>query len=152
MTRLAKRAVDKMVGFTEETGQPIDFHQPDSMNIARNDEIVAMLANSAAWEMSLGLDIDLISPDEAHERMPFLETKGVLAATHMRTDVFLEPDQIALGEELARWIVEGRPPVDLSRMAPARFAGYVDEQAFIDAARIRYAHYYYPPPVLPVAY
>jgi glycine/D-amino acid oxidase-like deaminating enzyme len=352
MTSLARRSVDKIVRFTDETGEPMEFYQPGSMNIARNAEIAAMLPKSVAWGKSLGLDIDLLSPEEAHERMPFLETTGVLAATHMRTDVYLEPAQIALGyargaerlgavlmpdtrvdaivsesglvsrlgtsrgeigatavvdaaggwarrvatmaggdallvpmrhqlmiteplagvettqpivrivdvnvyvrpasgglmlggyerspkaidtralprtfriedleldigvlrqlaeeveeqfpifrnakvavhrgglptmtidgehivgpapgvdglfliagcnvgglsispalgEELARWIVEGQPSVDLSRMSPSRFAAQVGEQALIDAARIRYAHYYNPPPVLPVAY
>lgn len=352
MTLLARRSVDKIVRFTEETGEAMVYHQPGSMNIARTADIAAMLPKAVAWGKHLGLDIDLLTPDEARERMPFLETKGVLSATHMRTDVYLEPAQVALGyaagaarrgatlmpgtrvdrivveqgrvvrletgrgdiaakavvdaaggwarrvaelggatlplvpvrhqlmitvplpgvdnsqpivrvvdvnvyvrpargglmlggyerdplpvdpralsadfriedlnldlgvlrrlaaevedqfpvfrgvelqehrgglptmtadgehivgpapgveglyvlagcnvgglsispalgEELARWIVQGQPSMDLSRMSPDRFSARLGEDALIDAARIRYAHYYNPPPVLPVAY
>jgi glycine/D-amino acid oxidase-like deaminating enzyme len=58
----------------------------------------------------------------------------------------------ALGEELAAWIVNGRPTVDLSRMAPDRFVQRLHREDLIEAARVRYAHYYNPPALLPVVY
>jgi glycine/D-amino acid oxidase-like deaminating enzyme len=58
----------------------------------------------------------------------------------------------ALGEQLAEWIVSGRPSEDLSRMSPARFAADLPEGTLLEKSRQRYAHYYNPPPVLPVAY
>jgi 4-methylaminobutanoate oxidase (formaldehyde-forming) len=49
----------------------------------------------------------------------------------------------ALGEKLARWIVDGKPPMDLSCMAPARFSGrsWTDEDLQRDAAW-QYRHFY----------
>ncbi len=58
----------------------------------------------------------------------------------------------ALGEQLAQWIVEGHPSEDLSRMSPNRFAIDLSESSLIEKCRERYAHYYSPSPVLPVAY
>jgi glycine/D-amino acid oxidase-like deaminating enzyme len=97
MTSLARRSVDKIARFTDETGEPMVYHQPGSINIARTPEVAAMLPKSVAWGVSLGLDIELLSPEAAQERMPFLQTKSVLCATHMRTDVHLEPSQLATG-------------------------------------------------------
>jgi len=58
----------------------------------------------------------------------------------------------ALGEQLAEWIVNGRPSEDLSRMSPARFAPDLPQAMLVEKCRERYAHYYNPLPVLPVAY
>ena len=59
---------------------------------------------------------------------------------------------MTLGEQVAEWIVSGRPSEDLSRMSPERFPAVLPETALLDKCRGRYAHYYDPPPVLPVAY
>ena len=101
MMRLARRAVQKIERFTEETGQPLEFFQPGSMNIARLPRHAEMLRNAMPWGKQFGLDIDLITPEEARELMPFLHTKGVLAVSHMRSDVYLEPAQLPMGYALA---------------------------------------------------
>jgi glycine/D-amino acid oxidase-like deaminating enzyme len=97
MTSLARRSVEKLARFADETGESLVYHQPGSMNVARTADVAAMLPRAVAWGKTLGLDIDLITPDEAHELMPHLQTRGVLAVTHMRTDVYFEPAQLALG-------------------------------------------------------
>ena len=101
MIRLARRAVQKIERFTEETGQPLEFCQPGSMNIARLPRHAEMLRKAVPWGKQFGLDIDLITPDEARELMPFLHTKGVLAVSHMKSDVYLEPAQLPMGYALA---------------------------------------------------
>jgi glycine/D-amino acid oxidase-like deaminating enzyme len=50
----------------------------------------------------------------------------------------------ALGEELASWIVDGQPTVDLSRMCPSRFAEYLSDEDIMRGATQRYANYYTP--------
>ncbi len=49
----------------------------------------------------------------------------------------------ALGEALAAWIVEGRPPMDLTPLSPSRFdtAAWSEEQLQRDAAW-QYRHFY----------
>lgn len=101
MMRLARRAVQKIERFTEETGQPLIFFQPGSLNIARLPQHAQMLHTAVPWGKQFGLDIDLITPGQARELMPFLRTEGVLAVSHMRTDVYLEPGQLPLGYALA---------------------------------------------------
>jgi glycine/D-amino acid oxidase-like deaminating enzyme len=49
----------------------------------------------------------------------------------------------AVGEALSEWIVAGKPPFDLSPLAPGRFgAEYADDAALSAAARARYARHY----------
>jgi glycine/D-amino acid oxidase-like deaminating enzyme len=97
MTRLAVMAVKKIERFEADTGQPLVFYQPGSLKIARRPEHEEQLREEAARGKQLGLDIDLITPEEAQRLMPFLQTKGIRAVTHMRTDVYLEPVQIPRG-------------------------------------------------------
>ena len=50
----------------------------------------------------------------------------------------------AVGELLAQWIVDRKPPMDLSPMAPDRFKTAFDtEEALRAACRRRYAHHYW---------
>ena len=43
MTQLAKRAVRKIEAFRQETGEPLEFHQPGALKIARLPEHVEQL-------------------------------------------------------------------------------------------------------------
>ncbi|MDQ0138077.1 glycine/D-amino acid oxidase-like deaminating enzyme [Neorhizobium galegae] len=101
MTKLAVRSVEKIERFTDETGEPMTFYQPGSMSIARLPEHEALLRERVALGKKFGLDVDLIRPEEACERMPFLKNKGIRAVSHMRRDVYLEPVQIPMGYALA---------------------------------------------------
>ncbi len=52
----------------------------------------------------------------------------------------------AIGEALAAWITTGAPPLDLSSLAPARFAGQTfSDRELIDLGVWQYANYYTPP-------
>jgi 4-methylaminobutanoate oxidase (formaldehyde-forming) len=73
------------------------FFQPGSLKIARRPEHEAQLKDEIAHGRKLGLPIDFVSLTEAKRLMPFLETTAIRAITHMRTDIYLEPAQIALG-------------------------------------------------------
>jgi len=97
MTRLAVAAVKKIERFTEETGEPMVFFQPGSLKIARLPQHETQLQEEVAIGRRMGLDVDLISPAEAKSLMPYLETTGIRAVTHMRTDIYLEPVQLPLG-------------------------------------------------------
>jgi glycine/D-amino acid oxidase-like deaminating enzyme len=55
----------------------------------------------------------------------------------------------AFGEVLAEWIVMGRPPIDLSRMSPARFATGLPEASLLELCRGQYAHHYWSSATMP---
>jgi len=97
MTALAKRAVRKIESFATDTGEEIVFHQPGALKIARLAEHVEQLKSETARGRRLGTGFEMISPNEARARNPFLEVKGILAVGFSPTDLFLEPSQIPNG-------------------------------------------------------
>ena len=97
LTRLVKRSVEKIMRFTEETGQPMEVYQPGSLKIARLPAHVQQLLEDVERGKAEGVPIDLISFDQAHELMPFFQPKGCLAVTWSRKDIYLEPMQVPLG-------------------------------------------------------
>jgi glycine/D-amino acid oxidase-like deaminating enzyme len=86
--------VRKIENFAAETGEVISFFQPGALKIARRAEHEAQLHSEAARGQKLGLDVAMISPEDARRLMPYLCTEGVRAVMHMRSDVYLEPAQI----------------------------------------------------------
>jgi glycine/D-amino acid oxidase-like deaminating enzyme len=97
MTWLAQRAVRKIEAFEQETGEPIVFHQPGALKIARRPEHVDQLRDEVARSRRLGTGIEMISPADARAKNPFLETAGILGVIYSPTDLYLEPAQIANG-------------------------------------------------------
>jgi glycine/D-amino acid oxidase-like deaminating enzyme len=125
MTRLAAYAVRKIERFEADTGQPLVFHQPGSLKIARLPQHVEELREEVAGAKRLGLDVDFITPQEAGRLVPYLQTKGILAVTHMRTDVYLEPVQVPLGYARAS------AQLGATLLPETRVTGIVTEQGAI---------------------
>ena len=94
MTKLAVRAVAKIERLSEETGEDVEFYQPGSMSVARLPEHLQLLRERIVLAKRLATRRLMISADEACERNPFLQNKGILGSTLMRKDVFLEPGQV----------------------------------------------------------
>src|SRR5271170_7609565 len=74
MTRIAARGVEKIVNFEAETGEPMVFFQPGSLKIARRPEHENQLHEEVARGRRLGLDVALITPEDAQRLMPYLAT------------------------------------------------------------------------------
>jgi glycine/D-amino acid oxidase-like deaminating enzyme len=94
MTRLAQRAVRKIETFEQDTGEPIAFHQPGALKIARRPDHVDQLKDEIARSRRVGTGLEMISPEEARAKNPFLETTGILGVIYSPTDLYLEPAQI----------------------------------------------------------
>ncbi|HEY3065511.1 MAG TPA: hypothetical protein VGL09_06945 [Methylomirabilota bacterium] len=47
-----------------------------------------------------------------------------------------------LGDALAAWIAEGKAPMDLASLSPARFGTSWSEEALRQQARWQYRHFY----------
>jgi glycine/D-amino acid oxidase-like deaminating enzyme len=45
----------------------------------------------------LGVDIDFVTPEKAHELMPFFEPAGIRAITYVPGDLYMEPGQLPRG-------------------------------------------------------
>jgi len=97
MIELIKLAAERIRRFTRETGQPLDWVHSGSLKVARRDEDVAVIEDDIVRGRRLGLDVERISPEEAHRLNPFLEPDGVAAVMRVGDDMYFNPAQVAVG-------------------------------------------------------
>jgi glycine/D-amino acid oxidase-like deaminating enzyme len=97
MTRLIKVAAAAIPSLAEETGQPLDWVHSGSLKVARRTEDAEVIESDVARGRRLGLDVEQITPAEAHRLNPFLETEGVAAVMRVGDDMYFNPAQVAVG-------------------------------------------------------
>src|SRR5207237_9583429 len=95
-TPLARRAADLLVGFEGETGRSIGAIRAGSVKIAREPEDLPVIERDEATGRRHGVDVLRISPDEVSDWNPLFHADGILAALHIPTDVYFEPQQVAI--------------------------------------------------------
>ena len=97
MIRLIKDACRKIEMFTEETGQPLDWVHSGSLKIARRPQDAEVIKGDFERGRRMGLDVELISPEQASRLNPFLKTTGIVAAMRIGDDRYFDPAQVAVG-------------------------------------------------------
>jgi glycine/D-amino acid oxidase-like deaminating enzyme len=97
MIELIKLAVEKITRFTEDTGQPLDWVHSGSLKVARRPQDVQVIEGDIARGRRHGLDVERLSPQEAHDLNPFLEPRGVLGVIRVGDDMYFDPSQVAIG-------------------------------------------------------
>lgn len=137
-TLLAKRSVEKIVAFTDETDIPLEFHQSGSVKMARNEAGVAQVQWEIRRGQQLGLDIRPIDGAELAEGAPWARTDGVLAMWITPSDLYLEPRQVpqvyaAAARALGVEILTHTPVTGLIREASGRIAGVETNKGTISA-------------------
>ena len=97
MIGLIKDACRKIEAFTEETGEPLDWVHSGSLKIARRLQDAEVLKDDLERGLRSGLDVELISPEQASRLNPFLQPTGVVAAMRIGDDRYFDPAQVAVG-------------------------------------------------------
>ncbi len=97
MVQLVMLASKNIKRFTKDTGQPLEWTQSGSLKVARRPQDVKVIESEIARGRRLGLEVEQISPDEAHRLNPFLQPEGVLAVMRVGDDFYFEPSQVAIG-------------------------------------------------------
>jgi 4-methylaminobutanoate oxidase (formaldehyde-forming) len=97
MIELIKDACRKIETFTAETGQPLDWVHSGSLKIARRPRDADVIAADLDRGRRMGLDVEQVSPEEAHRLNPFLKPSGVVAALRIGDDRYFDPAQVAIG-------------------------------------------------------
>jgi 4-methylaminobutanoate oxidase (formaldehyde-forming) len=97
MVQLVKLATKNIKRFTADTGQPLAWTQPGALKIARRAQDVTVMEDELARGRRLGLEVERISPDQAHRLNPFLHPEGVLAVMRVGEDLYFDPAQVAIG-------------------------------------------------------
>jgi glycine/D-amino acid oxidase-like deaminating enzyme len=97
MISLIKDACRKIEAFTEETGQPLDWVHSGSLKIARRPRDGEVIEADFNRGRRMGLDVELISSEQASRLNPFLTPTGVVAAMRIGDDRYFDPAQVAVG-------------------------------------------------------
>lgn len=90
---LARESIQAYENLNEEldTGMDIEFKQEGYLMLAYNEKTVEQYRKNVALQKSLGIEVDLITPREAREIVPYLNIEGLLAATFCPTDGHINP-------------------------------------------------------------
>lgn len=90
---LAKDSIMEFERLHEEipTEFDIEFKQKGYLMLAYNEKTVEQFKKNIKLQRSLGIDVDLLTPKEAKEIVPHLNTDGLLAATYCAKDGHINP-------------------------------------------------------------
>src|SRR5215471_2690121 len=97
MTSLIKDACRKIEAFSEETGQPLDWVHSGSLKIARRPQDAEVIQADFERGQRMGLDVELISAEQASRLNPFLKPSGVVGVMRIGDDRYFDPAQVAVG-------------------------------------------------------
>ena len=145
MTRLATRAADILADFEAETGRSVGAVRAGSVKIAREPEDVAVIERDEATGRRYEMGVRRIAPTEVPRYNPQLRSDGILAALYVPTDVYFEPQQVAIGfaaeaAKLGAHLAPMTPVHAVRRDAAGRvegvdtLAGPIDAPTVVDAA------------------
>ncbi|GAA4623941.1 FAD-binding oxidoreductase [Actinoallomurus vinaceus] len=94
---LAVRSLETFDAFAERFGQEIDLHKPGYLFLLDSPEAVAEFEKNVAVQNDLGVPSRIITPSEAAELSPLIDTDGLLAAAYSPTDGHCTPESVVLG-------------------------------------------------------
>jgi glycine cleavage system aminomethyltransferase T/glycine/D-amino acid oxidase-like deaminating enzyme len=91
LTRMMVDSVATYRGLAAETGVDPGWREVGSLRLACSPERMEELRRQAGWAKAYGLEMELVSADEAHRRFPLMSIDGVLGAAWLPTDGYLDP-------------------------------------------------------------
>lgn len=97
MVELVQLATANLKRFTSDTGQPLDWTQSGSLKVVRRTEDVQVIDADVVRGERHGLDVERLSPDDAHRLNPFLRPDGITAVMRVGDDLYFDPAQVAIG-------------------------------------------------------
>jgi len=95
--KLSVESVRFFERFEEETGHPADFRQNGYLMLATTEEELEAFRQSVALQRSLGVEVNLLSPQEARDIVPRLNVEDILGATYCPADGYADPYSVVQG-------------------------------------------------------
>ena len=90
---LAKESIKAFETLNEEldTGLDIEFKQEGYLMLAYTEHMVEQYKKNVALQKSMDIEVEFMGPEGAREIVPYLNTKGLLAATFCPKDGHINP-------------------------------------------------------------
>jgi glycine cleavage system T protein len=86
LTRLAKYTTELYRGLEAETGQATGFRETGSLAVAASAARLEELRRGASMARSFGLEVDIVTPQEARSLWPLLNIEGLTGAVYLPRD------------------------------------------------------------------
>jgi sarcosine oxidase subunit beta len=94
---LGLRGLDAFERFPDRPGQEIDLRQPGYLFLLSSEQEVAAYEQSVALQNAMGVPSRMLTPAEAVELSPAIDTDGLLAASYHHRDGYCSPESVVLG-------------------------------------------------------
>ena len=95
--KLSIESIHTIEHFAEEVGYQIDFHQDGYLFLLSNQKDLNAFRRNTEMQRRLGVEVDLLSPEEAARLSPGLEVDGVIGATFCARDGIADPNGVTMG-------------------------------------------------------
>ena len=96
MTRMSKYGIELYSTLEAETGIATGWKQCGSVNVAKTSERMQVYRKQAAMARSFGVDVDIISPQQAGELYPILRTDDLQGALWIPGDGKANPADLTM--------------------------------------------------------
>lgn len=94
MTALAMQSVRQITQLAAESGEPLAYHQNGSLKLALTEPFAAQIHAEVQRGQAYGLEIALVSQQEAKRLAPFLHPARAQAIWYSASDLYLEPGDL----------------------------------------------------------
>jgi sarcosine oxidase subunit beta len=95
--KLSMESVNFFEHFEEETSHPADFHQCGYLILATTTEELEAFRENINLQRRLGVEVDLISPEDAREILPQLNIEDIVGAAYSPGDGYADPYSVVQG-------------------------------------------------------
>ena len=95
--RLSIESIGVLERFTDEVGQPIDFHQDGYLFLLSTQAGVETFRRNVSLQRSLGVDVEWLDAPDAARLAPGLDADGVIGATFCQRDGIADPNGVTMG-------------------------------------------------------
>ncbi len=94
LTRLMRYGAQLYGSLEQETGQATGWRMVGSLRLAASQDRWTELKRAATMGRGFGLDVELISPKQARDLFPLIETAGLLGAAWIASDGYVDPTSL----------------------------------------------------------
>jgi dimethylglycine dehydrogenase len=94
LMRLLKYSVELYRTLEQETGQNVGFHHTGSVRLAATPELLEWYKGLSAMAKVIDVSFEMISVQEAKELNPLISEKGLVGASHIPADGYLDPSGV----------------------------------------------------------
>ncbi|MFY9557667.1 MAG: FAD-binding oxidoreductase [Blastocatellia bacterium] len=95
--RLSIESIRLFEHFADEVGYEADFHQDGYLFLLSTLQDLSDFGRNVEMQRGLGVDVGLVSPDEARRLAPGIDVDGVIGATFCARDGIADPNGVTMG-------------------------------------------------------